>query len=188
MNWDTFWPTYLFLFLVVMLRANATYWVARGISVGARRWGRSRGHRGERWHKAQELVRRWGAGAVVVCFLTVGIQTAVNATAGAVRMPLRRYLPAVALGGALWALVYATVGLAAVHAWLIAAVQWPGTIPVTAVVVAAVATGLIWRHRRSTAKDEPPPVAGIDAVTRPGADDVPLGSDTAPAAPVTTVR
>ncbi|MFW6598418.1 DedA family protein [Propionibacteriaceae bacterium Y2011] len=148
MNWSTFWPTYWFLFMVVMLRANATYWVARGISIGARRWGRQRGHTGERWHRGQELVRRWGAGAVVVCFLTVGIQTAVNATAGAVKMPLRRYLPAVVLGGSLWALIYSTVGLAAIQAWLAAAVRWPGTIPITVVVVGGVVGLMIWRHRR----------------------------------------
>ncbi|HLQ82049.1 MAG TPA: hypothetical protein VK103_00820, partial [Bacillota bacterium] len=88
---------------------------------------------------------------VVICFLTVGFQTAVNATAGAVRMPLRRYLPAVTLGGAIWALVYATVGLAAIHAWLAAAVRWPGTVPITVVVVGAVVALLVWRHRRRRA-------------------------------------
>lgn len=148
MNWPAFWSTYLFLFMVVMLRANATYWIARGISVGARRWRRSRGHDGERWQRGQDLVRRWGAGAVVICFLTVGFQTAVNATAGAVRMPLRRYLPAVVLGGAIWALIYATVGMAAVHAWLAAAARWPGTIPITVAVVAALVGLLVWRHHR----------------------------------------
>lgn len=108
------------LFAVVMLRANGTYWLGRGAAAG---WRRSK------WDgkvpspamaRARDLISRWGAIAVALSFLTIGIQTAVNATAGVVRMPLKRYLPAVVLGSLIWAFMYATVGLAAVNAWLVA--------------------------------------------------------------------
>ena len=45
-------------------------------------------------------------------FLTVGVQTAVNLMAGAGRMPLVRYLPAVAVGSLIWAGVYTVAGVA----------------------------------------------------------------------------
>src|SRR5699024_3794180 len=101
----------------------------------------------------------------------------VNATAGAVRMPLRRYLPAVTLGGAIWALVYATIGLAAIHAWLAAAVRWPGTVPITVVVVGAVVALLVWRHRRRRT------VSTRTATTTTVADD---GTPVRAGRPVTT--
>ncbi len=100
------------LFIIVMLRANATYWLGRAIVAGT---GRSRFSRvldsrayalGVRW------INRWGAPAVAVSFLTVGIQTMVNLAAGVARMPMRRYLPSVTVGCVMWAFLYGTVGFA----------------------------------------------------------------------------
>ena len=56
-------------------------------------------------------------------FLTIGLQSAINASAGMLRMPQRRFLPAVVLGAALWSLVYTTVGFAVVDA-LLGRVPW----------------------------------------------------------------
>lgn len=67
---------------------------------------------------AERFVRRVGAPAVTVSFLTVGFQTAVIAASGALRMPLTRFVPAAALGSAVWAVVYTTIGFAVVEAWL----------------------------------------------------------------------
>src|SRR5699024_2363610 len=67
--------------------------------------------------RASELINRWGAPVVALSFLTVGFQTAANAAAGLTGMPARRYLPALAIGGLAWALIYATVGLVAFMAW-----------------------------------------------------------------------
>jgi len=61
----------------------------------------------------EELAARYGMVAVTMCFLTVGIQAAVHASAGSLRMPLARYLPALTPGALLWAAVYPSVGLAA---------------------------------------------------------------------------
>lgn len=101
---------FLALFAIVMVRANATYWIGRGLRAGASRsrWGLRLDS--SAMSRAERLVARWGAGAVVVSFLTIGLQTAINATAGALRMPVRRYLPAVVLGCLLWATVYSTLG------------------------------------------------------------------------------
>lgn len=100
------------LFVIVMLRANATYWLGRAITAGT---GRSRWNRlletrayetGARW------LNRWGPPAVALSFLTIGIQTMVNLSAGVARMPLRRYLPSVTVGSVIWAFLYGTVGFA----------------------------------------------------------------------------
>ena len=54
------------------------------------------------------------------------------------RMPLRYYLPAAVAGSAVWAVLYATVGLAVVQAWLAAeAGSWWGVAVLVLVVVAA---------------------------------------------------
>jgi membrane protein DedA with SNARE-associated domain len=89
----------------------------------------------------------------VLSFLTIGLQTAVNLAAGAARMPLRRYLPAATVGSALWALLYATIGLAALEAWLAVVAVSPAGAGLSVLAVIAV---LVWlmvaRRRRAAAK------------------------------------
>jgi membrane protein DedA with SNARE-associated domain len=63
-------------------------------------------------------VARYGPPAVTASFLTVGLQSAVNLSAGFLRMPLHHYLPALALGALIWAGIYLSVGVAVVNAWL----------------------------------------------------------------------
>ena len=139
---------YLALFVIVMLRANATYWVGRAVM--------GRGRRSPRLQRllesramllAEGFITRWGVLAVPLCFLTIGVQTAVNLTAGILRMPLTRYLPAVTLGALIWALIYSTIGFAALYAVLFGVAGSPWALVALAVAVAAVA-GLLWFHRR----------------------------------------
>jgi membrane protein DedA with SNARE-associated domain len=96
------------LFVVAFARAGGTYALARLSRHVVRHRGWSGGARVVR---AERLVGRYGAGAVTLCFLTVGVQTAVHATAGSLRMPLSRYLPALVAGAVLWAALYAALGL-----------------------------------------------------------------------------
>lgn len=117
------------LFAIVMARANLTYWAGRAVRTGADRTGgdaddpdaaprfarRVASAAVTSVRRAEGWINRWGPIAVTVSFLTIGIQTAINFTAGATRMPLRRYLPAVIAGCVLWALIYATVGVVTVE-------------------------------------------------------------------------
>lgn len=64
------------------------------------------------YRKARRLINRWGVVAVPLCFLTVGLQTAVIITTGFTKMPLRRWVPAMLLGTFIWACVYTTIGFA----------------------------------------------------------------------------
>lgn len=143
-NWP-FAASVAVLFVIVMLRANATYWAGRGLRAGANRSRLARHLDGPGFVRAQGVVHRWGAPAVTVSFLTVGFQTAVNAAAGAAQMPQRRYLPAVVVGSLVWAFLYATVGFAVINAWLGADGRWWIAGAVTVVVAGLV----IWRVLRS---------------------------------------
>ena len=116
----TGWPypvAVAMLFLVALLRAGATYALGRAAQQGARRTRIAHAMAKPGFARVQDLVARWGAPLVAVSFLTVGLQTLVNLAAGVTRMPLRRYLPALAIGSLLWGFLYATVGLATFSAW-----------------------------------------------------------------------
>lgn len=132
-------PLYVFLVMVAFGRGGATYVVGRG----------ARGAAGRRWRldatwlaRGEDVVRRFGAPAVTLCFLTVGVQTAVNLAAGTLRMPARRYVPALLLGALLWAAVYLTVGVAVFEAF------WGSSRPwlLLVVLVAVAATGFVVRR------------------------------------------
>lgn len=176
MTWSHFLPTFGGLFVIVMLRANATYWIGRGAAAGTRRWRSGETEPSPAWQRARRLVNRWGPIAVVLCFLTVGIQTAVNATAGVTRMPLRRYLPAVTLGSVIWATAYASVGLAAARAWLATAARSPVAAAIIAVVLVLLVVGVVL-HRRSKGGADTRTDADHGAAGQGGAgEDVQAGS------------
>jgi membrane protein DedA with SNARE-associated domain len=146
------------LFVVVMVRAGATYAIGRAAQEGARRSRLSRLMSRPRYAQMQQLVARWGAPVVIVSFLTVGIQTLVNLAAGVLRMPLRRYLPALTVGSIIWAFLYATVGFATFAAWR----QVYHVAPVVAIVsivvlLAALAAYIVWqlRHRHQDEEQQP---------------------------------
>ncbi|MFJ4877124.1 DedA family protein [Streptomyces sp. NPDC088745] len=101
------------LYVIVLLRAGGTYAVGRLAHAGAQRSRFAERMAAPRFQRVERAIQRWGAPVVAVSFLTVGFQTAANFLAGTMRMPLPRYLPALFLGGAAWALVYATVGVGA---------------------------------------------------------------------------
>ncbi|MFJ3957934.1 DedA family protein [Arthrobacter sp. NPDC090010] len=152
------------LFVIVMCRANATYWLGRGTVSGlektrlAERLTNSDAGTAKRW------IAKWGPGAVVVSFLTIGVQTAVNFTAGAGRMPLKRYLPAVTLGSIIWAFLYATAILALIDTWvgLLAGSPWAWVV-VGLVVLGVVALVLVRRRLRARR----PAVTPVDADVSP---------------------
>lgn len=167
------------LFLVVLVRSHATYWAGRAVVAGAQsagessrspQWYRTTVAQLGRWtssHAAQrglDLVRRWGAPAVTVAYLTIGLQTAVFAAAGMIRMPYGRFTLASVPGSVAWAVVWGTVGFGAFYAAvsLVAASPWAAVGVATLVVVV---TGWLWRRRllrragRRVAVDETPPGA-----------------------------
>ena len=148
------WVVFVVLWAGAFVRGNATYWVGRGVRAGGAR---------TRWadrldrpivKRAEGWVQRFGAPAVTLGFLTVGVQSAINASAGMLRMPQRRFLPAVTVGALLWSVVYTTVGFAVLDAWL-GTLSWWWAV----VAVAVVASIVLFSRRleRSAAEDAPEP-------------------------------
>lgn len=135
---------YAFLFFLAMARANTTYWIGRGVAAGVKHTRFQHLLTGPIYQRAERFMKRWGIFAIPLSFMTVGIQTAVNASAGVARMPLVRYLPSVIVGCLIWATIYSTVGMAVVYAWLALGWQW---IVAGAIVVGIVTVAWI-RYRR----------------------------------------
>ena len=147
------------LFVIVLLRANATYWLGRLISSGAERTRAAAMMATPGYQRAVQQLNQWGPPVVAVSFLTIGFQTLVNLAAGATRMPLSRYLPAVTVGCVLWAFLYGTVGTAGVEALGLVWERNPALAVFLGVVaVAALATFIVWRIRESKRR-RPEPVA-----------------------------
>ncbi|MFE6224058.1 MULTISPECIES: VTT domain-containing protein [unclassified Streptomyces] len=138
------------LYVIVLLRAGGTFALGWLAGAGARRSRFAARISTARFQRAERAIQRWGAPVVAVSFLTVGFQTAANFLAGSMRMPLPRYLPALFVGGAAWALVYATLGLGvfAALARLFAEHTALGMAGV-AVLLLAAAGAVVYRRRRA---------------------------------------
>ncbi|MBD7918159.1 hypothetical protein H9657_07685 [Cellulomonas sp. Sa3CUA2] len=153
------------LFTIVMARSHLTYWAGRGVQRGAQLEGGRR--RGPRWwqrtvertarlastpsaRRGVALVHRWGPLAVTLAYATVGIQTAVFAGAGLVRMPYLRFTVASIPGAALWSVIWGTVGAGAVWGavMLAAGSGWAlAAIGLAAVLLVAVTVAGLRRRR-----------------------------------------
>lgn len=155
-QWDAPFPLIVSaLFCIVLLRTNATYWVGRLVAGGAHRTRAARLMDSPGYQRAVERVNRWGAPAVSVSFLTIGVQTLVNLAAGATRMPLVRYIPATIVGSVAWAFLYGSVGFVGLEAL---GLLWEHS-PVLAIAAGVLAAGgLAWfiaRQVRAGRVDEP---------------------------------
>ncbi|MFC9793013.1 DedA family protein [Streptomyces sp. NPDC057695] len=149
------------LYVIVLLRAGGTFAVGWLAGAGARRSRFADRMSSPKFRRAERAIQRWGAPVVAVSFLTVGFQTAANFIAGTLRMPLPRYLPALFVGGAAWALVYATVGIGIVEMLgRLFAEQTALGVSVVAALLLAACGVVVYRRRRSapasgdTATDE----------------------------------
>ncbi|MEU9488956.1 VTT domain-containing protein [Streptomyces decoyicus] len=138
------------LYAIVLLRAGGTFAVGWLAGAGARRGRLAERISTPKFRSVERAIQRWGAPVVAVSFLTVGFQTAANFLAGSMHMPLSRYLPALFVGGAGWALVYATAGLGALEllARLFAERTVMGAGAVT-VLLLAVSGVMVYRRRKA---------------------------------------
>lgn len=125
-EWASSGPAlYAFLLFVIFCRAQGTYWLGRAAAAGVLAGENAGGIRGAlaAWfdgpvpRRGARLLEKWGIIIIPLCFLTVGVQTAVNAGAGLVRMKWRTYTLAMIPGCIVWAALYA-LGLLAL--WLAA--------------------------------------------------------------------
>jgi membrane protein DedA with SNARE-associated domain len=75
----------------------------------------------------------------------------VNLAAGVLRMPLVKYLPALVVGGAMWATLYGVLGLATVNAIMQAAAQNPIAAVLSVIGVVALLVLLEFATRKARA-------------------------------------
>lgn len=171
--------TWLILFGVILARAGGTYLLGRLARRGMQRIERvERIMSGPRYRKAEAMIERFGAPVVAVSFLTVGLQTVVNLAAGTTGMSARRYVPALVLGGSLWALIYSTVGLIGFRALALAYEAAPGlTVGLGVFFVLAIVGLVIGLKRGDEASDETP--EDTDTATE-GTGAASDGADAAP--------
>lgn len=102
-----------FMWVVGIVRTSIVYALGALAAEGGARLDRIRkAMDSPLYRKARRLINRWGVVAVPLCFLTVGLQTAVIITTGFTKMPLRRWVPAMLVGTFMWACIYTTIGFA----------------------------------------------------------------------------
>lgn len=152
------WAIAIFLFVAVFFRTQATYWVGRWVRSGAAslatepdrhpRLARvSARLSGPRLERGQALLDRWGFVAIPLSFLTVGIQTLVNAAAGYGRMRWDLYTLVMIPGCILWVGAYFAVGASAYRLWHLS----PWLLLGAVVVVVLAAWSFTTLRRRSAA-------------------------------------
>lgn len=140
------WAIAIFLFAVVFVRTQATYVLGRWVRSGAGRLAQepdahprlariSQRLTGPGLVKAEEFLGRWGFIGIPLSFLTLGLQTMVNAAAGYSRMRWDLYTLAMLPGCVLWVGAYFAVGASAVAVWHLS--PWLLAAGVAAVVAAA---------------------------------------------------
>ena len=102
-----------FMWVVGIVRTSIVYALGALAAEGGARLDRIRkAMDSPLYRKARAFINRWGVIAVPLCFLTVGLQTAVIITTGFTKMPLRRWVPAMLVGTLMWACIYTTIGFA----------------------------------------------------------------------------
>ncbi len=155
-KWDAPFPIIVAaLFVIVMARANATFWLGRLGSAGIRHTRLSKLLNSPGYVRAAERIDVYGAPVVTLSFLTIGFQTLANLAAGATGMKLRHYLPAVAIGGTVWALLYATLGTVGLDLFGRLYAYSPAlAIGGFALASAIIAFYVVWQFRRRTGTPE----------------------------------
>lgn len=135
---------FLFFWCGAMMRSHTMYWIGRAVTAGTARsrWAAMLDR--PMYATAQAWTARWGVLAIPMSFLTVGLQSFIQFSAGVARMRLRHYIPATAVGAVAWATIYTTIGMAVLGAWL---TSTTGRI-VSVAILAAFIASVILQHRR----------------------------------------
>lgn len=143
-----------FMWVVGIVRTSIVYALGALAAEGGARLDRIRkAMDSPLYRKARRLINRWGVIAVPLCFLTVGLQTAVIITTGFTKMPLRRWVPAMLLGTFIWACVYTTIGFAILAALGLEPWMFPLALAIVITVLVIVSQLRERRINRETVED-----------------------------------
>ncbi|WP_061965329.1 DedA family protein [Demequina aurantiaca] len=153
------WAIAIFLFGVVFVRTQATYFAGRWVRGGTTKLAAepdkhprlakvSRRLTGPNMVKAEAFLDRWGFIGIPLSFLTLGLQTLVNAAAGYSRMRWDLYTLIMLPGCLLWVGAYFAVGASVAGLWKVSPWLLVGTVALVVVVA-----WLAVRLRRSADSD-----------------------------------
>lgn len=143
-----FWLLLTVLSLGAMARGQMVYWLGRVATEQTLRRTHPAGGWRERTHRWLSdggadagivVIRRWGLIAIPFSYVTIGLQSMIQAGAGVLRITWWKYTLAQIPGALAWGAIYATFGFVTWNAVGEAA----GGNPVAALVLAAVAALLI---------------------------------------------
>lgn len=112
------------------------------------------------------LVHRFGPFAVVLAYLTVGVQTAVFVGSGVLRMSYPRFCAASVPGSVAWAFIWGTIGYTAFWAAVRLAGASPWALVGVLLVVAGAVTAVVLRRRAGRA------TTGRPSAATPAADEL----------------
>ena len=154
--------TWLILFGIILARAGGTFLLGRLARRGIRKIDRiDKIMAGPKYRKAESKIEQFGAPVIVLSFLMIGVQTVLNLAAGTSGMSYRRYIPALVVGGSMWALIYSTVGLIGFKALITAYKTEPGlTVGLSACFVIAI-IGLVIGLKKTDEHQEPTVQASV---------------------------
>ena len=143
-----------FMWVVGIVRTSIVYALGALAAEGGARLDRIRkAMDSPLYRKARRLINRWGVIAVPLCFLTVGLQTAVIITTGFTKMPLRRWVPAMLVGTLMWACIYTTIGFAILAALGLEPWMFPLALAIIITVMVIVSQLRERRINRETVED-----------------------------------
>ena len=152
---------YLFLFMVVALRSTAMYGVGRyGHYLAMKARKPTDGFRLRIWNwvhaestvNGMDLLRRRGWIAIPLCFLTVGVQSVITVSAGAIGMSIPAWIATAFAGWLAWAAIYSTISFAMWGTAVSAAAGSPVGIAVIVTAVAALVVYVVLVRPRRAAK------------------------------------
>lgn len=145
-----------FMWVVGIVRTSIVYALGVLAAEGGARFDRIRkAMDSPLYRKARRLINRWGVIAVPLCFLTVGLQTAVIITTGFTKMPLRRWVPAMLVGTFMWACIYTTIGFAILAALGLEPWMFPLALAIVITAMVVVAQLRERRINRETVENAP---------------------------------
>ena len=145
-----------FMWVVGIVRTSIVYALGALAAEGGARFDRiRRAMDSPLYRKARRLINRWGVIAVPLCFLTVGLQTAVIITTGFTKMPLRRWVPAMLVGTFIWACIYTTIGFAILAALGLEPWMFPLALAIVITAMVVVAQLRERRINRETVENAP---------------------------------
>lgn len=152
-------PFFILMLTVAVIRSQVIYWLGRAVPALAQKYGKTSERiakmdawlRGDQVRRGTEILERWGIIVIPLSFLTIGIQSLIQAAAGMARMRWWLYTLASIPGVVAWAIIY---GLGLSVGWHTTAAALSGNRwAITALVTVALTIIVVRARKKSRGED-----------------------------------